>query len=143
MLCVGWAEPYDITALQLCRGFLPSLTLVEDSAVSLMRSETSPESSLKQRNVLFSHLQLFDPRGVRPRLEGKPRTPLPSRVATRVSWSPLSARRGSQGASRAAPGKSGLHARGEGERVHSWKQLIKCHPKKNISSIFIGLLLNI
>ena len=27
------------------------------------------------------------------------------------------ARRGSQGASRAAPGKSGLHARGEGERV--------------------------
>ena len=27
------------------------------------------------------------------------------------------ARRGSQGASRAAPGKSGLRARGEGERV--------------------------
>ena len=27
------------------------------------------------------------------------------------------ARRGSQGASRAAPGKSGLHARGKGERV--------------------------
>ena len=97
------------------------------------------------------------PRGVRPRLEGKRRTPLPSRVATRISWSPLSglmesillfslerglgiplqamqeikalssrgrgplrgflelrrpwgfspeARRGSQGASRAAPGKS-------------------------------------
>ena len=97
------------------------------------------------------------PRGVRPRLEGKPRTALSSRVATRVSWSPLSilkglqpplpfgertrdcspghagkegpqlertgasqvfpraaapvgfspeARRGSQGASRAAPGKS-------------------------------------
>ena len=30
------------------------------------------------------------PRGVRPRLEGRPRTPLSSRVATRVSWSPLS-----------------------------------------------------
>ena len=33
------------------------------------------------------------------------------------------ARRGSQGASRAAPGKSGLHERGEGERVivlESW-----------------------
>ena len=29
------------------------------------------------------------PRGVMPRLEGKPRTPLSSRVATRVSWSPL------------------------------------------------------
>ena len=29
-------------------------------------------------------------RGVRPRLEGKPRTPLSSRFATRVSWSPLS-----------------------------------------------------
>ena len=27
------------------------------------------------------------------------------------------ARRGSQGASRAAPGKPGLHARGEGERI--------------------------
>ena len=31
----------------------------------------------------------------------------------------VSARRGSQGASRAAPGKSGLHARGEGERQES------------------------
>ena len=30
------------------------------------------------------------PRGVRPRLEGKPRTPLSSRVATWISWSPLS-----------------------------------------------------
>ena len=28
---------------------------------------------------------------------------------------------GSQGASRAAPGKSGLHARGEGERAGIWK----------------------
>ena len=31
-------------------------------------------------------------------------------------------RRGSQGASRAAPGKSGLHARGEGERVLALKK---------------------
>ena len=34
------------------------------------------------------------------------------------------ARRGSQGASRAAPGKSGLHARGKGQRVmalESWE----------------------
>ena len=29
------------------------------------------------------------PRGVRPRLEGKPRTPLSSRVATGISWSSL------------------------------------------------------
>ena len=36
------------------------------------------------------------PRGVRPRLEGKPRTPLSSRVATRVSWSPLSGLKGVQ-----------------------------------------------
>ena len=35
-------------------------------------------------------LESRDPRGVRPRLEGKSRTPLSSRVATRVSWSPLS-----------------------------------------------------
>ena len=36
------------------------------------------------------------PRGVRPRLEGKPRTPLSSGVATRVSWSPLSGLKGVQ-----------------------------------------------
>ena len=36
------------------------------------------------------------PRGVRPRLEGKPRIPLSSRVATRVSWSPLSGLKGVQ-----------------------------------------------
>ena len=30
------------------------------------------------------------PRGVRPHLEGKPMSPLSSRVATRISWSPLS-----------------------------------------------------
>ena len=35
-------------------------------------------------------------RGVRTRLEGKPRTPLPSRVVTRVSWSPLSGLKGVQ-----------------------------------------------
>ena len=34
------------------------------------------------------------PRGVRPRLEVKPKTPLSSRVATRVSWSPLSGLKG-------------------------------------------------
>ena len=37
-------------------------------------------------------------------------------LAWRIPWTP-EARRGSQGASRAAPGESGLHARGEGERV--------------------------
>ena len=36
------------------------------------------------------------PRGVRPRLEGKPRTPPSSRVATRVSGSPLSGLKGVQ-----------------------------------------------
>ena len=36
------------------------------------------------------------PRGVRPRLEGKPRTPLSSRVATRISWSPLGGLKGVQ-----------------------------------------------
>ena len=34
------------------------------------------------------------PRGVRPRLEGKQRTPLSSQVATRISWSPLSGLKG-------------------------------------------------
>ena len=36
------------------------------------------------------------PRGVRPRLEGEPRTPLSSRDATRVSWNPLSGFKGVQ-----------------------------------------------
>ena len=36
------------------------------------------------------------PRGVRPRLEGNPRTPLSSLVATRVSWSRLSGLKGVQ-----------------------------------------------
>ena len=120
-------------------------------------------------------LALQTPRGVRPRLEGKQRTALSSRAATRISWSPLSGlkgvkpplqfgertrhcspgqagkegphlartgasqvfprgaapvgvfsrgRPGSQGASRAAPGKSVLHVRGEGEHVialESWE----------------------
>ena len=53
-----------------------------------------------------------------------------TRVATREESGVLGfpsrreARRGSQGASRAAPGKSGLHARGEGERImaiESWE----------------------
>ena len=62
-----------------------------------------------------------------------PRSPAAGPERARAAASPVSAplalllrsrlllgpeaRRGSQGASRAAPGKSGLHARGEGERV--------------------------
>ena len=41
---------------------------------------------------------------------------LASSILSSIGSTP-EARRGSQGASRAAPGKSGLHARGEGERV--------------------------
>ena len=48
--------------------------------------------SLLQHHSSKAHSRL--PRGVRPRLEGKPRTPLSSRVATRVSWSPLSGLKG-------------------------------------------------
>ena len=48
-------------------------------------------------------------------------------------FSPV-ARRGSQGASRAAPGKSGLHARGEGERV------LALESREGTSSILIILL---
>ena len=68
-------------------------------------------------------------RGLAPRSNGKARAELrPARRQARGrlmgflrlqrpwGFSP-EARRGSQGASRAAPGKSGLHARGEGERV--------------------------
>ena len=39
-----------------------------------------------------------------------------SRAAAPV-WVSHEARRGAQGASRVAPGKSGLHVRGEGERI--------------------------
>ena len=58
MLCVGWAEPYNSTAALLS---LAALTHVSGgSTVSFTHSETSSESSLKQRNVLFSRLQLFE-----------------------------------------------------------------------------------
>ena len=53
-------------------------------------SITNSRSSLRLTSIEHSRL----PRGVRPRLEGKPRTPLSSRVATRVSWSPLSGLKG-------------------------------------------------
>ena len=46
------------------------------------------------RDLRVSGLHFRLPRGVRPRLEGKQRTPLSSQVATRVSWSPLSGLKG-------------------------------------------------
>ena len=63
--------------------------------------ETSPRrvsrtyySSPGKAGISGLHSRL--PRGVRPRLEGKPRTPLSSRVATRICWSPLSGLNGVQ-----------------------------------------------
>ena len=63
--------------------------------------ETSPRrvsgtqySSPGKAGISGLHSRL--PRGVRPRLEGKPRTPLSSRVATRISLSPLSGFKGVQ-----------------------------------------------
>ena len=51
-------------------------------------------------------------------------------------------RRGSQGASRAAPGKSGLHARGEGERVMALESLegtrASRHIEEGLSRSFSG-----
>ena len=61
--------------------------------------ETSPRlvsgtkySSPGKAGISGLHSRL--PRGVRHRLEGKPRTPLSSRVATGISWSPLSGLKG-------------------------------------------------
>ena len=63
--------------------------------------ETSPRrvsgtyySSPGKAGISGLHSRL--PRGVRPRLEGKPRTPLSSRVATRICCSPLSGLNGVQ-----------------------------------------------
>ena len=63
--------------------------------------ETSPRrvsgtyySSPGKAGISGLHSSL--PRGVRARLEGKPRTPLSSRVANRISWSPLSSVKGVQ-----------------------------------------------
>ena len=47
-----------------------------------------PASVATTESTTGSGLHSRLPRGVRPRLEGKPRTPLSSRVATRVSWNP-------------------------------------------------------
>ena len=46
------------------------------------------------KNLSAAAVLPAEPRGVRPRLEGKPRTPLSSRVATGISWSPLSGLKG-------------------------------------------------
>ena len=46
------------------------------------------------REIGISGLHSRLTRGIRPRLEGKQRTPLSSRVATRISWSPLSGLKG-------------------------------------------------
>ena len=50
----------------------------------------SPEAT----GISGSHIRLT--RGVRPRLEGKEKTPLSSRVATGMSWSPLGDQKGVQ-----------------------------------------------
>ena len=55
-----------------------------------------PQEAFKKDSQGLSWVSRL-PRGVRPRLEGKPRTPLSSRVATRVSWSPLSGLKGEGG----------------------------------------------
>ena len=47
-----------------------------------------------QGKTRISGLHSRLPRGVRPRLEGKQRTPLSSQVATRISWSPMSGLKG-------------------------------------------------
>ena len=78
------------------------------------------------------------PRGVRPRLEGKPRTPLSSRVATLVSWSPLSKnkktkRQGSQNLAKTeqlSDSKEKSEFLGKGiaswkkEKLHLWRKEI-------------------
>ena len=46
--------------------------------------------------AVISGLHSRLPWGVRPFLEGKPKTPLSSRVMTRISWSPLSGLKGVQ-----------------------------------------------
>ena len=59
------------------------------------KGETAPLKRDKGKEF-FPCMKILLPRGVRPRLEGKPKTPLSSRVATRVSWSPLSGLKGAK-----------------------------------------------
>ena len=56
-------------------------------------SRVSGTSYSSQGKTGISGLHSRLPRGVRPRLEGKQRTPLSSRVMTRISWSPLAGSR--------------------------------------------------
>ena len=74
------------------------------------------------------------PRGVRPRLEGKPRTPLSSRVATRVSCSPLRGLKGPWD----FPGKStgvGCHCFLRHLDLASSKSLLSCLFKAQLLEI--------
>ena len=77
--------------------------LPKPNSAGTLRSESEmerkPEVPASPRDEALFHcagLHSRLPRGVRPRLEGKPRTPLSSRVATRVSWSPLSGLKGKE-----------------------------------------------
>ena len=73
------------------------LCLVAQSCLTLCDPmDCSPPGSSVHGILQARTLEWVAPRGVRPRLEGKPRTLLSSRVATRVSWSPLSGLKGVQ-----------------------------------------------
>ena len=56
---------------------------------SSLRSPAEVEGNESPRATGISGLHYRLTRGVRPPLEGNQRTPLSSRVATRISWSPL------------------------------------------------------
>ena len=71
-------------------GLLSSHCRAKDTSSSLVFS--TQWSSPGATGISGLHYRL--PRGVRPRLEGKQRTPLSSRVATWISWSPLSGLKG-------------------------------------------------
>ena len=92
------------------RGSIPPLRML-----SLLPNDLCQEGNDSRR--LLAHSRL--PRGVRPRLEGKQRTPLSSLAGTLIYWSPLSGLKGfkpplqfgekTQDCSPGQAGKEGTH----------------------------------
>ena len=90
LLCWPREVQSSIRVVRESWGLLSSHCRAKETSSSLVFS--TQWSSPGATEISGLHYRLT--RGVRPRLEGKQMTPLSSRVATRISWSPLSSLEG-------------------------------------------------
>ena len=90
LLCRTWEALSSIRIARESWGSPSSHCRAKET--SSRRVSRTSYSSPGKAGISGLHSRLL--RGVRPRLQWKGRTPLPSRVTTRISWSPLSGLKG-------------------------------------------------